>query len=176
MEEAFEPRHEYVSLFYVPSQVEVPDDQVRISVCVKKPSGSRMMEPHYGTVLKGKGLPEIYPVRVLRSEDGIAFGFHIESKGVYEVLERSALEGLRVGELYVLARKYDIHGRSKMVKEELVNALAPILGSVPFGELRRIIEGLRMPPPPPQPPEEARPEEEEPDLRAFAEWARRAGI
>lgn len=175
MEEGFEPKHEYISLFYMPTQIEVPEDRVSISVRVKNPSKSLTAKPHYGIVLRGDGPSEIYPETVLKSGDRIAFGFHVESRGLYRVLEQSALESLRVDELYELAKKYEVSGRSTMVKEDLINALAPTLGSLPLRRLKGMIEGMEATPPPPAPQEEAQPAGEEPDTGAFAEWARRVG-
>ncbi len=135
-----QPSHEYYYVVYLPSKIEVPEDKVKIALHIYDPSEAYTSKPHFGVVLKMEGRPEVYPIRTVKSGKELIYTFNIESKGVYKGLWRSPFESLRTEDLQALAKRYNIAGRSKMIKEELISSLAPQVGDLSQEGLKKAVE------------------------------------
>jgi len=85
---------------------------------------------------------EEYPIDIVHAKEEIIFVFDIELEGSYTVAERGLFTDLRVSDLEAFARKFEIEGRSKMVKQELIEAITKVTKDKQYSELKKIIDQI----------------------------------
>lgn len=127
------------TLYVPPPTLTLPRDHVRVAIHILQPVKRILNNTRFLVVLTRNKMEE-YPIDIVHSKDEIIFVFDIELEGSYTVTERDLFTDLRASDLEALARKFEIEGRSKMVKQELIEAITKITKDKQYSELKKIID------------------------------------
>jgi len=127
------------TLYFPPSTLTLPRGHARVAIHVLKPMKRILINPHFLVVLSRNKM-EKYPIDIVHTKDEIIFVFDVESEGNYTITERHLFTDLRASDLEALARIFGIEGRSKMVKQELLEAISKVTKDKPYSELKKIID------------------------------------
>jgi len=135
---------DYYTLFFPPSTLDVTKKEVRVAVHILKPTKRIRANPHFLIAIALDGGLHL-PVNIARSEEEMVLIFDVDSAGTYSVTEKSLFENLRVSELQSLARRFEVEGRSKMVKRELIDALEKATEGLSYPELKKVVDEVSWP-------------------------------
>jgi len=127
------------TLYFPPSTLTLPRDHARVAIHILKPVKGILNNPHFIIVLIHNKIEE-YPIDIVHTKDEIIFVFDTELQGNYTVTERGLFTDLHASDLEALARKFEIEGRSKMVKQELLEAITKVTKDKQYSELKKIID------------------------------------
>jgi len=127
------------TLYFPPSTLSLSRDHVRVAIHILKPVKRILNNPHLIIVLLHDKKEE-YPVDILYTKDEVTYVFDTEIEGDYTVIERVLFTDLRASDLEALARKFEVEGRSKMVKQELLEAIKEVTKDKQYSELKKIMD------------------------------------
>jgi hypothetical protein len=127
------------TLYVPPSTLTLPRGHVRVAIHILQPV-KRILNNSRFLVILTRNKMEEYPRDIVYTKDEIIFVFDIELEGSYSVAERGLFTDLRVSDLEALARRFEIEGRSKMVKQELIEAIIELTKDKHYSELKKIID------------------------------------
>ncbi len=127
------------TLYFPPSTLTLPRGHARVAIHIVQPVKRILNNPRFLVILTRNKMEE-YPIDIVHTKDEIIFVFDIELEGSYTVDERGLLTDLRASDLEALARRFEIEGRSKMVKQELIEAIIEVTKDKQYSELKKIID------------------------------------
>ncbi len=127
------------TLYFPPSTLTLPRGHARVAIHIVQPVKRILNNPRFLVILTRNKMEE-YPIDIVHTKDEIIFVFDIELEGSYTVDERGLLTDLRASDLEALARRFEIEGRSKMVKQELIEAITEVTKDKQYSELKKIID------------------------------------
>ena len=128
-------------LYFPPSTLTLPRDHTRVAIHILKPVKRIQNNPHFIIVLIRDNKEE-YPIDIVHTKDEKIFVFDAELEGDYTVNEKTLFTDLRASDLEALARKFEIEGRSKMVKQELLEAIINLTKDKQYSELKKIMDQI----------------------------------
>ncbi len=129
------------ALYFPPSTLTLPRDNVRVAIHILKPVKRILNDPQLIIVLIHDKKEE-YPIDIVHTKDEIIFVFDTELEGDYKITEKILFTDLRISDLEALARKFEIEGRSKMVKQELLEAIKEVTKDKQYSELKKIMDQI----------------------------------
>jgi hypothetical protein len=127
------------TLYFPPSTLTLPRGHARVAIHILKPGKRILNNPRFLVILTQNKMEE-YPIDIVHTKNEIIFVFDIELEGSYTVIEKGLFTDLRASDLEALARKFEIEGRSKMVKQELIEVITKVTKDKQYSELKKIID------------------------------------